>query len=192
MSQNDYRAHNRENPEPEEGNRAVPRIVMIWIALLLIWGTGYYVWQIGKPLQAGDSRTAVQAVDATQPIDGATVFNVNCSACHQATGLGIPGAFPPLANSEWVLTDAAVSVAIVHDGLQGPINVVGNDYQGMMPVFGGILSNEEIAAVLTYVRSQWGNNASEVTTADVEKHAAKFGKRENWSASELKEVFGKP
>lgn len=192
MSQNDHRAQERENPEPEEGNYAVPRIIKIWIAILIVWGVGYYAWQIGKPLQGGDSRTPVQVVAATQTIDGAALFQVNCSACHQATGLGIPGAFPPLASSEWLLADLAIPVAIVHDGLQGLISVHGNDFQGMMPAFGGTLSNEEIAAVLTFGRSQWGNEASAVTPADVEKHVAKFGKRGNWSASELEKVFGKP
>lgn len=192
MSQNDHRAQERENPEPEEGNYAVPRIIKIWIAILIVWGVGYYAWQIGKPLQGDDSRTPVQVVAATQTIDGAAIFQVNCSACHQATGLGIPGAFPPLASSEWLLADLAIPVAIVHDGLQGLISVHGNDFQGMMPAFGGTLSNEEIAAVLTFGRSQWGNEASAVTPADVEKHVAKFGKRGNWSASELEKVFGKP
>lgn len=192
MSLNDHRAQRRENPEPKEGNYTVPRLLIIYIVILLIWGVGYYAWHIGAPLQAGDSRTIPQTLEASQAIDGATIFNVNCSACHQANGQGIPGAFPPLANSEWVLADPAVSVAIVHDGLQGPINVNGNSFEGIMPAFSGTLTDEEIAAVLTYIRSAWGNSAAEVTTGNVEEHVAKFGQRENWTVEGLKEAFGEP
>lgn len=117
MNQHDHRAQHREAPEPEEGTRAIPKIVLAWIAILIVWGVGYYAWQIGKPLLGGDSRTPVAtAHQESRPADGAVIFSAQCSACHQANGQGVPGAFPPLAGSEWMLADAAI--AIVHDGLQ--------------------------------------------------------------------------
>ncbi|MCL1478589.1 cytochrome c [Marinobacter sp. M3C] len=261
MNQHDHRAQNREAAEPEEGTRAAPKIVFVWIAILIVWGVGYYAWQIGKPLMGGDSRTPVIAdhqevrpadgssadsviesndvanagsaevrVNPTAPNtdksdtsnagssgtsdqaisntansegsvsnssvasakpNGAAIFSAQCSACHQATGLGIPGAFPPLAGSEWILADAAVPVAIVHDGLQGKIEVAGNQFQGVMPKFGGQLSDAELAAVLSYARSQWGNNASAISPGAVTEHRDRFGDRKEWSAEELTKVFGK-
>jgi mono/diheme cytochrome c family protein len=250
MNQNDHRAQDREASEPEEGTGAVPKIVIAWIAILIVWGVGYYAWQIGKPLLGGDSRTPVAAVHqeqtsadasgadtadvsvnpetpdttksdaptadtsaapdpqtantassdnagsdsstaSTQP-DGAAIFNARCSVCHQANGQGIPGAFPPLAGSEWMLADEAIPVAIVHDGLQGKIEVAGNQYQGAMPKFGGQLSDAELAAVLSYARSQWGNDAGEISAETVTGHKQRFGDRKEWSANELTEVFGKP
>ena len=234
MNQHDHRAQHREAPEPEEGTRAIPKFVLAWIAILIVWGVGYYAWQIGKPLLGGDSRTPVATVHQesrpadgsssvtsddpdkssasdsensvtsgpetsasggntanTKP-DGAAIFSAQCSACHQANGQGIPGAFPPLAASEWMVADSAIPVAIVHDGLQGKIEVAGNQYQGAMPRFGGQLSDAELAAVLSYARSQWGNDASEISSATVTEHRERFGDRKAWSAEELVEVFGEP
>lgn len=211
MNEQDHRAQFREAPEPEEGTRAAPKFVFAWIAILIIWGVGYYAWQIGKPVLGGDSRTPVATVAqqsgsssdsagesessgsanvaAAKP-NGKALFSAQCSACHQATGQGIPGAFPPLAGSEWLLGDPNIPVAIVHDGLQGEIEVAGNTFQGVMPALGGQLSDAELAAVLSYARSEWGNEASEVSPDTVSEHKERFGDRESWSAEELTEVFG--
>ena len=197
MSQDEHRAQRREAPEPHEGDRGVPKVVIAWIVVLIFWGVGYYAWQIGKPLLGGDSRSVPEQVVANaegggSAIDGGAIYNAQCSACHQATGLGIPGAFPPLAGSEWLLADPAIAVSIVHDGLQGPIEVHGNTFAGVMPPFGAGLSNAEIAAVLTHVRSEWGNAGSAVETSVVDEHVERFGVRGPWSQEELTETFGKP
>lgn len=196
MSQNEHRAQRREAPEPEEGARGVPKIVIAWILVLLVWGVGYYSWQIGKPMLGGDSRSAPEQVVNTESggsgIDGGAIYNAQCSACHQATGQGIPGAFPPLAESEWLLADPKIAVSIVHDGLQGPIEVHGATFAGVMPPFGGNLSNAEIAAVLTHVRSEWGNDASGVDVDLVDAHEAEYGQRSPWTAEELTAEFGAP
>lgn len=197
MSQKEHRAQQREAPEPEEGSRGVPKLVIVWVLILLVWGVGYYSWQIGKPMLGGDSRSVpAQVVANTEggasAIDGGAIYNAQCSACHQGTGLGIPGAFPPLAGSEWLLADPAIAVSIVHDGLQGAIEVAGGTYVGVMPAFGGNLSNGEIAAVLTHVRGEWGNSAGAVETALVDEHEAQFGERSPWTAEELTKEFGAP
>ena len=199
MSPDEHRAQRREAPEPQEGDRAVPKVVIAWIVVLLFWGVGYYAWQIGKPMLGGDSRSVPQQVVANaaggandNAIDGGAIYNAQCSACHQATGMGIPGAFPPLVGSEWLLADPAIAVSIVHDGLQGPIDVAGTAYAGVMPKFGGNLTNAEIAAVLTHVRSEWGNKASAVETSLVDEHVTRFAERGPWSQEELISTFGKP
>ncbi len=99
--------------------------------------------------------------------DGATVYQTNCSSCHQASGQGLAGTFPPLAGNPVVTGSAAPVIHIVKDGLTGQISVKGGTYTGQMPAWGQTLSNADIAAVLTYVRSAWGNAASAVTPAQV-------------------------
>ena len=173
MTTNNERARQRENPEPEEGLRKTPMIVLLWIAILIVWGVGYYAYNIGKPLLGGDSRSvpelrsSIEGDGTDSSINGKTVFNAQCAACHQANGQGIPGAFPPLAGSEWVVAPRDIPIAIVHDGLQGPIDVKGQTYEGMMPAFKGTLSNDEIAAVLSYVRQEWSNQAEPITGKQV-------------------------
>jgi ubiquinol-cytochrome c reductase cytochrome b subunit len=100
---------------------------------------------------------------------GASVFTQNCASCHQANGQGQPGVFPPLAGSEIVLGDKTRLGHILFYGLNGKIKVKGGDYNGQMPAWKGQLSDGDIAAVLTYIRSTWGNKASPVTTADLAK-----------------------
>lgn len=109
-----------------------------------------------------------------------------CSACHQVNGQGLPGVFPPLAGSEWVAGDPARSIKIVLHGLKGPIEVNNAPYNAMMMPQGGILSDAEIADVLTYVRSSWGNNDDAVSAAQVTAiRSATDGRTTPWSAEEL-------
>ena len=99
--------------------------------------------------------------------DGDALYGSNCASCHQATGQGLPGAFPPLAKNSVVTGDATKLAKIVLNGLNGAVTVSGKTYNGSMPAFKGQLKNAEIAAVLTYIRSSWGNKASAVTESQV-------------------------
>lgn len=96
---------------------------------------------------------------------GKQVYAKLCVACHQATGLGIPGAFPPLAKSDYLNKDANRAIKGVVKGLNGPIVVNGVKYNGAMPP--AALSDQEIADALTYVYNSWGNNKTKVTVAMV-------------------------
>ncbi len=98
---------------------------------------------------------------------GRDTFLIACAACHQPTGVGMPGIFPPLANSEYLLADKARSIRIVLQGISGPLRVNAVDYQGVMPPPPG-LDDQKIADVLTYVRSAWGNRGDAVTVAEVQ------------------------
>lgn len=100
-------------------------------------------------------------------VNGAQVYANNCSSCHQAGGKGVAGNFPPLAGNPVVTGDAKNVTHVVKFGLNGKIAVGGKTYNGMMPAWGGTLSGDQIAAVLTYVRSSWGNHASPITAAQV-------------------------
>jgi len=98
---------------------------------------------------------------------GEKVYTTNCSSCHQANGKGTPGAFPPLAGNPVVTGDPKNVIHIVKFGLNGKIAVAGATFNGMMPAWGTQLSNDDVAATVTYIRSAWGNSASAVTAADV-------------------------
>ena len=87
----------------------------------------------------------------------------SCVTCHQATGLGLSPAFPPLAESEWVTGPVDNLVRILLQGLQGPLQVKGQTYNGAMTPQVMLQNDEEVAAVLTYVRNSFGNKASVVT-----------------------------
>jgi cytochrome c6 len=96
---------------------------------------------------------SVQAQAQTQ--DGKAMFAKNCAACHQASGAGIPGAFPALKGNVLAQGDPAIVVATVLKGRAG------------MPAFAASLDDEKLSAIITYVRSAWGNKAGPITTADV-------------------------
>lgn len=106
------------------------------------------------------------AAGATAGANGAEIFT-RCAACHQATGLGMPGAYPPLAGSEWLDNNPEVPIRIVLHGLQGPITVKGTSFNNAMTPFGDQLSDAEIAAVISYERSSFGNHASAITAEQV-------------------------
>lgn len=98
---------------------------------------------------------------------GKITYQANCAACHQPDGKGIVGAFPPLAKSDWLNADKTRSIKAVKNGLTGEITVNGNVYNGVMPALG--LSDDEIANVLTYVFSTWGNSKKTVSAAEVKQ-----------------------
>jgi nitrite reductase (NO-forming) len=98
---------------------------------------------------------------------GKRVFMQACLACHQGEGQGLPGVFPPLAKSDYLMADKARSISAITKGLSGAIKVNGTDYNGVMPPVA--LNDEQIANVLTYVRNSWGNEGDAVTVDEVKK-----------------------
>jgi len=116
---------------------------------------------------------------------GAQVYNTTCVACHGIDGRGVPEVFPPLARSEWVTAAPDVSLRILMHGLIGPITVDGAKYNNVMPPLPQ-LSPGEMADVLTYVRQNFGNDASPVTVQDVFAARRAHGQRkEMWKPEEL-------
>ncbi len=113
------------------------------------------------------SAASPGAMAAGNASDGAKVYQTNCSSCHQATGAGVPGTFPPLAGNPVVTGDPKTVIHIVKYGLSGKINVKGTTYNGQMPAWGTQLSNADIANVVTYIRTSWGNKAAPVTVDQV-------------------------
>ena len=91
---------------------------------------------------------------------GKVLFNSTCMACHMANGEGIAGVFPPLAKSDYLMSDISRAAAIVIQGKTGEIEVNGTKYNGVMTGFA--FSDQELADVINYITNSWGNNAKEV------------------------------
>ncbi|MFA5506055.1 MAG: cytochrome c [Vulcanimicrobiota bacterium] len=189
---NDFKADKiaREKPDPIEGVSArwlpVPPLL-----LTLFLGFGItYLWMQTDSLQFrdGDMRTphevrmalASEAGGGSLLELGETVYKRNCQACHQATGLGLGAAFPPLAGSSWVTGPPSRLSAIVLYGVSGEIEVEGTTYRGAMPSFHNQLSDDEIAAVATYIRSSWGNQADPVEPSLVAEMKQQFEREKPW------------
>jgi nitrite reductase (NO-forming) len=98
-------------------------------------------------------------------VAGKSVYTQNCAACHQMDGSGLKAAFPPLAGSDFLMSDKSRAIRTVLEGLAGKVTVNGAQYDGIMPALG--LNDEDIANVLTYVRNSWGNKGDEVSPSDV-------------------------
>ena len=126
------------------------------------------------------------APPAAQPPDGKQLYETTCSACHQATGLGLSDVYPPLAESEWVTGDEGRLIRVVLHGLTGEIEVAGETISGAMPAWGAALDDGQIAAILTYIRASWGNKATAVTATAVGRvRQATAGRGTPWTAKEL-------
>lgn len=120
-----------------------------------------------SPAATTATKSTTVAAGGASAAAGSKVYTTNCSSCHQANGKGQPGVFPPLAGNAVVTGPADKVIHIVKNGLSGKISVNGATYNGQMPAWKGTLSDGDIAAVVTYIRSSWGNKASAVTASQV-------------------------
>ncbi len=124
---------------------------------------------------------------AASPVSGQAVYGRTCVTCHQVTGRGQPGTFPPLTGSEYLNGDKARLIKLVLHGLTGPLTVGGQRYNGIMPPWKGQLNDAEVAAVLTYARSNFGNTAGPVTEVEVRtQRAATAGRNTPFTVAELR------
>jgi mono/diheme cytochrome c family protein len=173
----------REHADPDEGSRPLPWFLTMSLGAMAMWGAFYiYATPSGEDSSYGDQRTLatlrppVKAAGAaaTAAADGKQVYGSKCAACHQATGLGVPGVFPPVAGSEWVVGDEKVLTQILLHGVNGEIQVKGVTYKGAMPAW-ATMSDDELAAVMTYLRSEWGNQANAISpdTVKAQREATK-------------------
>lgn len=196
----------REGPEPRSDDRPTPVWLIVLLGLLLWWGemfvmehggdlagkTGTFPATVYSPFKTHAEVVTANPFDATREraVNGLRVYNLVCNACHQASGMGSPGQFPPLAGSEWVLAESPNRIVrIVLHGLIGPIDVKGQQFNGNMVAWKDTLTDEQIADVLTYIRSEWGNKAPAVSTEQVQKIRGEVGDRgDYWTVKELEAV----
>jgi len=121
-------------------------------------------------LGSGGSSQLASTSASSSSGNGARIYSTNCAGCHGAGGTGVPGAFPPLAGNPYVTGDTKPLIHTLIAGMQGQ-PVMGKPYPGQMPAWKGQLSNADIAAVLTYIRSSWGNKAGPIAEAQVAAQA---------------------
>ncbi len=124
-------------------------------------------------------HTAEVAAAATGDLmaRGEAVYLANCAACHQPNGKGLPGAFPPLAGSDYLQRNRTEVLSAALFGMQGPITVNGVEYNGVMPSL-GYLSDEDLAAAVTYVFRSWGNDLPAVSVEEVAALRAELGQED--------------
>ena len=154
--------------------------------------TGFSTFGLGVMDQGPGSPTvstasAGPAAEETPLSQGKKVYGSNCANCHQSTGEGQPGSYPPLGGSEWVIGNKERLAAILLHGVAGPITVRGASYgTQVMPAWASALTDEKIADVMTYMRATWGNTANAATPEEVGAARAKFASQSApWSEAEL-------
>lgn len=117
-------------------------------------------------------KTKTETVAKASGLNGKKLFIMHCSVCHMPNGLGVKGSFPPLADTKWVNGPADVMIDIVLNGFSEEIEINGDKYVTPMAALPHI-KDDELAAILTYVRSSFGNDASAVTEEEVAAVRAK-------------------
>ncbi|MER3375159.1 MAG: PQQ-dependent sugar dehydrogenase [Allomuricauda sp.] len=115
-----------------------------------------------------DPDPVTDVIQEGDTYSGRVLYNTYCAACHQGDGKGDNNRFPPLRDSDWVTGEEERLIDVVLNGLQGPIEVNGKSYDGLMPA-NGHLDNHAIASILTYVRKVFGNESPPVSALNVEK-----------------------
>jgi mono/diheme cytochrome c family protein len=185
-----------EGAEPRAEQVSIPMALVVILTLLVFVSDMHLMENRGEfnPVVYQPHAT-LEDIQAEWPVDpgvewkkkGKKVYDSVCAACHQANGLGTAGSFPPLAGSDWVLTEGPNRIIrLILHGIQGPITVNGQAFNNAMPPWGAVLPDDQIAAVVTYIRAEWGNKASAVTAEEVAKIRTAEAKRElPWSAEEL-------
>jgi mono/diheme cytochrome c family protein len=173
--------------EPQAERSHLPMWILALTFVLLYLGAVYFDHHGGWfDQQVYAPYASAEELDAYQPKSGAAallaqgrlLYEKNCGICHGNDGLGKPGQFPPLAGSEWVNAKGFKRLAAIPlDGLNGTITVKGQpmNFSSGMAAIGAQLSDSDLAAVLTYIRASWGNQAEAVTADDVKAARAAFG-----------------
>ena len=127
-----------------------------------------------------------EAVGGRRGATGKSLYEVSCGACHGLGGEGRDGVGPPLAGSEWVRGSQQILARIALHGVRGPIEVNGTEYNLEMPALQQTFGDAEVAAILTYIRQAWGNDAPAVLDTTVVAIRSKTADRgDSWTAEEL-------
>src|SRR5687768_7752972 len=96
---------------------------------------------------------------------GKLLYLQHCVICHQGSGQGVPGSFPPLARADYLMANSENGIRAIVAGLSGRITVNGTNYNNTMPPI--LLTDEQVASVLTFVRNTWGNSSEAISVEQV-------------------------
>ncbi|HEY1082085.1 MAG TPA: cytochrome c [Prosthecobacter sp.] len=199
-----HAAVKREKNDQAAGQEPAPVwVIFLFMIIAIIAGgqlgpmTGGFSFDVSNPftsnkLGGADPRGSGPGGDVqADPFQvamkkGASGYAV-CGGCHQGSGLGIAGQYPPLAGSEWVLGGTERLIRVVQHGLTGQVTVKGQNYNfpGGMQGFGAAMSAGDLANVLTYIRNNWGNEATMVTKEMVEKVRSEEKRASQWTMADL-------
>ena len=186
MSDENKSCSDLSNAEPTATRSAAPMWIIV-VTLLVIFVGGYYFdqhsgWFNAKvytpyanaeQLETYQPKSGEQAARAR----GKAVYENVCGICHAVDGTGKPAQAPTLIGSDFVIAKGFNRLAhIPLMGLNGPIKVQGKDWNMAMAAMGAALPDDDLAAVLTYIRSSWGNQAGPVTGDDIKKIRAAMPK----------------
>jgi mono/diheme cytochrome c family protein len=197
-------AHEQElATKPDDGGhyRMAP-LVLLFVFSGLIFYAGTYLNHYSGSYDAAifnenaHPQSATPAAPKLDPIVlGKRQYEQVCATCHQATGQGVEGIYPPLAGAEWVVGSPDRLIRIVVHGLKGPLTVKDKQYgAAAMPAFGKVpgsgynWGNDRIAAVLSYIRQEWGNQAPPITTEQVAAVLTADPTRKEWTQEELQAI----
>lgn len=191
----------REKEEPTENFSPMPMIFVALFMGLSFWAGIYLIRTSGNfdafHFDETQDPGALVADAGPAEIDmvamGRGVYSRSCQVCHQGSAEGLPNIYPPLANADWMSDNPDRLIKVILSGLSGPIEVNGNTYNNAMTPFGQVLSDLQIAAVLTYLRTadDLGNNSYPVSEERVAAVRADYGaRRESWSEPELEAIHG--
>jgi mono/diheme cytochrome c family protein len=144
-----------------------------------------FTWP-GKPGAVAEVPVVpLTAAEQTRFEMGKVLFAGTCAACHQPHGLGLEGLSPPLVDSEWVNGSIERLGRIVINGVRGPLKVDGRRFALDMPTMGA-LGDENLAAILTYIRREWGHTAAPVEPATLTRIRSEIANRQDaWTEPEL-------
>jgi mono/diheme cytochrome c family protein len=201
-----HAAVKREHSEPTAGVTPMPLWLTGLCGLAVAWAGFYFgvfngglssniyneydsspgnIPFLALPKQEGPGGPAVPLTLAQQ---GKSVFG-QCVGCHGGTGTGVPGQFPPLAGSPFVLKGEKRLIAIILKGLSGPVTVEGKQFNNAMPAWEQALTDKKIAAVASFIRQEWGNKADEITEAKVKAARKEFSsKAGSWVEAEILQI----
>lgn len=182
----------REKGDPTHEKTPIPVGLLVLIGALVLGCALYLGVNSGGFRSDVYGPPTIAVTPSTQSL-GKRVYVQNCLVCHQSGGQGVPRMYPPLAQSDWVLGDSWAGdnhlVKIVLKGLSGPIEVNGHRFVGAMVPWEKVLDDEKIAAVLTYIRSEWGNQAPPISpefVAEIRRQTQ--DRRGEWTQAELKTI----
>jgi mono/diheme cytochrome c family protein len=183
--------------EPRAGSRAVPVWLLVLLFVLLYWGmvyfdqhSGWFSADVYVPYHSAEELALYQPpTGGLDLLHGKAVYENICGLCHNTDGTGKPGQAPPFVGSDWVAGDPKRMIRIPLAGLAGPVQVAGQTYNLSMPAMGAALSDEDLAAVLSYIRQSWGNKAPVITPEQVKAVRTQVGNRtQPWTAEQLEAV----
>ncbi|NJK93279.1 MAG: cytochrome c [Blastochloris sp.] len=185
----------REKVDPQEGEEPISLVLIGIIGVTLLFG-GIYLGRywgafdgmiyderarsvVAGAATGGGAGAAGAPAAAEDPVAvalklGKRVYTANCASCHQGSGQGAAGQYPPLVASDYVLQSERRLIALLLHGAEGPMTVKGNVYNGAMPAWEKQLNDKQMAAVATYIRQEWGNNGGPITPEQVAAARVEF------------------